>query len=110
VESILIIILCLIYLYEQIDKPQNYFIYSSPNFWVILGFLSYMAGTLFLFIISNSLPWSERLKFWVINNICNIFKNILFSIAFLINYFNYKYPTIDKPYDNLLEEYEKNKP
>ena len=108
VESILIIILCIIYLYEQIDKPQDYFIYSSPNFWVILGFLSYMAGTLFLFITSNSISFPERHKFWFINNICNIFKNILFSIAFIINYFNYKNPPIGRPYDTLLEEYEKN--
>ena len=110
-ESILIIIFCIIYLYEQINKPQDFFVYSSPDFWIILGFLIYMSGTLLLFISSNSLALEERSRYWLINNICNIIKTILFSVAFLVNHYSNKHCSIEKSYTDMLESpYESWKP
>src|SRR5690606_7665726 len=33
IESILIIMYCVFYLFDQLDKPQVIFIYQDPNFW-----------------------------------------------------------------------------
>src|ERR1700681_2876037 len=53
-ESITFIIFCLLYFYEQINRQDQYFIYSSPNFFVVLGIMIYMSATLFLFVMANN--------------------------------------------------------
>jgi hypothetical protein len=84
VEAILIIIFCIFYLYEQINKPEISFIYLSYTFWFTIGFLIYLSGTFFLFIQSPSFSDQTRDNFWAINLFCNILKNILFAIGFYI--------------------------
>ena len=103
VESIAIIGLSLIYFFEQINKPQDNFIYSSPNFWIVIAFMIYMSGTLFLFIIANSLSTKEMEKYWAINNLSNVITNIIFCIAFLVNRFVSRSPILEKPYEDVLE-------
>jgi len=39
IEGILIIIYCMFYLFEQLNKPQVMFIYQDQNFWIIAGFI-----------------------------------------------------------------------
>jgi len=104
VESIAIIGLSLIYFFEQISKPQKQFIYSTPNFWIVLAFMIYMSGTLFLFIIANNLSEKEFHKYWVINNASNVITNLIFCIAFLVNRFASPNPLFEKPYEDVLEK------
>jgi hypothetical protein len=92
-ESIIIIILSIIYFFERVNDDQNTFIFSSSYFWVVFGFLAYMSGTLFLFIMANQ----NVDKYWFINNIFNIITNLLFGIAFLICRFASKDPSYHKP-------------
>jgi len=84
-ESVTFILYSIIYFFEQINRPQQIFIYSSPNFWIVLGIMVYMSGTLFLFIIANNLSENELNKYWIINNISNLITNLSFSIAFFQN-------------------------
>ena len=86
-ESVIIIIYCLIFFFEQISKPQTYFLYTLPYFWIVLGILIYMASTLFLFILAGNLSDEEFRKYWIINSISNIISNIIFGIGFLMNRF-----------------------
>ncbi len=82
-ESILLIIISILFFYEQITNPEVAFLYSSKTFWIICAILIYMSATLFLFI-SSSLP-SESMAnnpFWLINTVATIIKNLLFGIAF----------------------------
>ena len=82
VESILIITFCILYLFDQLNKPQMMFIYQDPNFWFVVGFMVYLSGNLFLFIQANSLHSDIRANFWKIALFSNVVKNILFAIAF----------------------------
>lgn len=82
VESILIIAFCILYLFDQLSKPQMMFIYQDPNFWFVVGFMVYLSGNLFLFIQANNLHNDIREKFWKIALFSNVVKNILFAIAF----------------------------
>lgn len=84
IENIIIIPFCVLYFYEQINKPDTYFIYLSKSFWIILGIIIYMTGTLFVFIYIDSLPLEEQDKYWIINLIFNTIKNILFAIGICI--------------------------
>lgn len=85
IEAIVVIIFSLIYLFEEINKPQVAFIYSSYKFWVIIGMFLYMAGTFFLFIYASTLSAKEVNSYWIINYISNILKNVLFALAIVIH-------------------------
>jgi hypothetical protein len=97
-ESITFIIFCLLYFYEQINRQDQYFIYSSPNFFVVLGIMIYMSATLFLFVMANNFSEIERNRYWVINDVSNIITNISFSIAFMQNRFSHQNHMTEKPF------------
>ena len=85
VESILLIAYCIIYLYEQLNQPQTTVIYSTYTFWILIGLLIYLSGTFFLYTFAMDLPPDLRETYWVINLICNILKNVLFTISIFIH-------------------------
>lgn len=85
IEAIVVIIFSLIYLFEEINKPQVSFIYSNYRFWVVIGMFLYMAGTFFLFVYASTIPLAEAQNYWIINYISNILKNVLFALALVIH-------------------------
>ncbi|WP_162915708.1 hypothetical protein [Paraflavitalea soli] len=102
-ESILIIIFCVCFFFEQIRDMEISFIYSSKTFWIIVAILVYMSATFFLFISAVFLSQEERAAYWFINLISNLIKNILLTIAFIIP--NYKpRPLDERPFDDELFE------
>lgn len=82
VEAILIVVYSMFYLFDQMNKPQVFFIYQEPNFWFVVAFIIYFSGTLFLFIQASNLGPQDLVNYWIINYFLNITKNILFAIAF----------------------------
>jgi hypothetical protein len=82
IEAIVIIAYTIYFLYEQNNRPEISFIYLSYTFWITFGFLIYLSGTFFLFIQYTNLPEETQDTVWSINLVCNILKNILFSVAF----------------------------
>jgi hypothetical protein len=89
VESILVLVFCIIFLFEQLNKPEELLVYSMPGFWIILAFLVYSSGTLFLYIF-RVIDFNAAKKWWIINNVCNIITNCLIALSFFINYRNSK--------------------
>ena len=86
VESILIILMCIYYLFIQIRGANNSLIYSTTNFWIIITFLIYMAGTFFLYIMAENMLQNRafQIQYLVINAAFNILKNVLFSVSMLM--------------------------
>lgn len=84
IEALILLIFCILFLFEQINKPEVVFIYSSYKFWVITGILIYLACTFFLFVFAASLPQKEADQYWFINSYSNILRNIFFTIAILV--------------------------
>ncbi len=84
IEAIIIICLSVYYLFEQISKPQSFFLYTHPRFWVVVAYFIYMAATFFLFLFLNSLTPQEQDKYLVLNSIFLIIKTIFLSIAMLM--------------------------
>jgi hypothetical protein len=97
IEILILLIFCILFLFEQINKPETLFIYASYKFWVITGILIYLASTLFLYGFAASLPTEVREQFWFISHISNILRNIFFTIAIIINVRTPKQPIIQKP-------------
>jgi len=87
VESVTLIILSLVYFFSLVNKPNEHFLYASPQFWIVLAIMIYLSGTLFLFVMAHNLSPAEIKRYWFINNISNVITNIIFCIAFLVNRF-----------------------
>ena len=81
-ESSLLIIYSIFYLYEQIKDPTVFYIYYSKKFWIIIAFLLYFSSTLFLFIYAVNLTREQYKFYWSINNIFDALKNLLFAVSF----------------------------
>lgn len=83
IESIIVILLCIYYLFTQINGTNSLLIYSTFNFWVVITFLIYFAGTFFLYILAQGLKYdiAFRKEYFIINISFNILKNILLCVA-----------------------------
>jgi len=82
--TIVIILFALIFFYHQLNRPENPFVYASPEFWIVSAILVYKAGTFFLFLYGNTLDQSEKENFFIINSLFYIIENVLFAVAFLM--------------------------
>jgi hypothetical protein len=81
IETILILVYSFYYLYEQMNNTDNLFIYNKYEFWVIIGFLIYLAGSFFIYIYANQLDPKFIYNYWFLTNIFYIIKNVLFAIG-----------------------------
>ena len=86
IECIIIIGFSMFYFFEQLKNPQSLFLYSTPNFWIVVGLIIFFAGNFFIFIYAQSNSDSTEFKtaFSLINAILSLIENILFLIAFII--------------------------
>lgn len=83
-EAILIIVYSIFFLFEQVKDPSIFYIYYLKKFWIILAFLIYFSSTLFLFLYAATFAKPEKGTYWIINNIFDIIKNLLFVVSFTI--------------------------
>ncbi len=98
-EAILLIIFCLAYFFEQISSQPAVFLHEKYSFWIITAILLYFAGSLFLFVLGNSLSKQEIKVYWDITYGANVIKNILFALAFIIKKGESPDTPIRKPYN-----------
>jgi len=84
ITAILIVIYSISFFYEQVNLPSVLIIYQSYSFWVVVGCIIYLSGTLFLFLYTSDLKDKQNSSLWIINDAFEIVKNIFFSIAFIV--------------------------
>lgn len=99
-EFIIIFILCLLYFFQVVTQIRDTTpVYNTASFWLITALLLYCATTMFSFFIpiNKSDRTSDTIAFEYISRIANFIKNILFSIAFMINTNKFKNDTTYKP-------------
>jgi hypothetical protein len=93
IETILIFIYAVYYLYEQMNDVSTVFIYSKYKFWVVIGFLIYLAGSFFIFIFASGIKNASLLnQFWSFTNVFFAIMNVLFLIAFYLRVKELKAP------------------
>ncbi len=81
-EAVFIIFFSILFFYEQLNDPEITFIYDTKDFWIVVAFLLYLSGTLFLYISTDLMSYRQRYNFWDINQYANIIKNVLLGLAF----------------------------
>lgn len=86
INTLFILLFCLLYFFEQIRFPKTVFIYTQSSFWSIVGLLVFSAGTFFIFWYNTIVKQSEVFEnqYIIIHAVIFILRNILFSIAFTI--------------------------
>lgn len=89
VAGLILIGFCIFYLYQLLNDLPIVHILHLPMLWITFGVLTYYAGNFFLFLVKNYLIYnindSHRLM-WILHNLLNITKNILFAVALWQNY------------------------
>lgn len=81
-EAILMIIYSIVFLYTQITSPEIIYLYSTKKFWIVIAIFLYFSSTLFLFLFAADFTNPQSSSYWVINNLFEMLKNIIFCISF----------------------------
>ena len=100
VESILVLVYSSYFFYEQINNPNQLFIYNEYPFWIATGIMIYLSGTFFIYIFANQIPKNEVALYWSFTYIFLAIMNILFSVGMLIIGLNPKKKHHTKPNAN----------
>lgn len=82
--GLILVAYSLLYLYRLLRDTPVENIYNLPIMWVSFGVLFYFSGTIFIFLFNNLLisykPLDHKIG-WVLHNVFNLLKNILFAIG-----------------------------
>lgn len=92
-EEIFFLLVILFFFYEKIKYITETPLYTIPNFWIALGFLTYFSGTFFLYLISISVQNKDaeyRQQYNFVVACFSVLKNILFCLAIYTNKINEK--------------------
>ncbi len=89
VASLILIGFCIFYLYRLLNDLPIVHIHHLPMLWITFAVLTYYAGNFFLFLVKNYLTYGDsgsHKLMWILHNLLNISKNILFAIALWQSY------------------------
>ena len=84
IETILVFIYTVYYLFEQFKNPNVQFINRTFSFWLVIGIVIYLSGSFFLYILANEVPFKELMSYWFLTYAFDIIKNIFFAIGIYI--------------------------
>lgn len=84
VETLIILVFSFYMLFELINSSKSVLLYNDYRFWIILGMVSYLGGSFFIYIFADQLPLDEIKKYWFLTDVFYIIKNIFFTIGLLV--------------------------
>jgi hypothetical protein len=84
IESILIFIFIVYYLFEEFRSLNDSFIFANYIFWISLGIILYLGLSFFFNILLNSTKDAVILKYWNYLYILDVIKNFLFAYAIFL--------------------------
>ena len=85
IETIIILVFSFYYLYEKTNDTTTLYIYSIFPFWVVLGMVIYLSGCFFIYLFAAKLTQEEVNTYWPLTNLLGLLKNLLFTIAIIVN-------------------------
>lgn len=91
IEFLLLIIFSFIYYFELSYSEEVLVFYRQPNFWIITGFFVYFASCILIFALYKYTAVTNRqfvLKFWLIQVVMYIVKNIILAKGILCYRYN----------------------
>lgn len=95
--ALILIGFCIFYLYRLLSDLPIVHIQHLPMLWITFAVLTYYAGNFFLFLVNNYLVSDvngTHELMWILHNLLNITKNILFAVALWQSYRNVRSSTL----------------
>lgn len=88
VDGLILIGISIAIFYKLLSELKVMHIHRLPILWIAFATLFYYSGSLFVFLSSNYLEGDrEALSYlWMVPNVLNLIKNVLFAIALWQNY------------------------
>jgi len=85
IETILIFVFIFFFLFEQFKDVKDIPIYSNYFFWVAIGLLIYLGGSLFIYLMASNWMSNEEFdRYWFFTYIVETIKNLLLTTAVFI--------------------------
>ena len=92
VSGIFFIIISVYYFNYLLQNQPVDNIIRFPMFWINSAILIYFSGNIFLYAANNIISFERiYLFYYLIHNILNVIKNLLFSVAFIAQFLNLKH-------------------
>lgn len=88
VDGLVLIIVSILFFYKLLSELKVVNIHRLPVLWISFATLFYYSGNLFVFLAATYLETDpDYLRvFWILHNVLNIIKNILFAIGLWQSY------------------------
>jgi hypothetical protein len=83
-EAAMLIILSVLFFLTLFQKETDIFIDNNAEFWIVVGVLVYFSGAFFSFLLSTDILSVSPDRFyssWILHNVSNLIKNIIFAIS-----------------------------
>jgi hypothetical protein len=84
IETILILLFIIYFLYEFSKRLTDLYIYNHYGFWISVGILIYLGGSFFFNILVNHMDRKQLELFYNLALGTEILKNILFSLGIIL--------------------------
>jgi hypothetical protein len=97
VACLILISLCLYFFHRLLNDLPIVHIHRLPMLWISFAVLTYYGGNFFLFLVKNYLSYGEagtHKLMWILHNLLNIIKNVLFAIGLWQSYRNVRSSTL----------------
>lgn len=85
--SLILIVACLLYYYQEIKQLDSFFVYTKPEFWSVTAIFIFSAGTFFVFLFKQqSLEVDKAFynQYVYIHAFLFTIRNVLLSVSFLL--------------------------
>lgn len=88
VDGLLLVIISIAFFYKLLNELKVTNIHRLPILWISFATLFYYSGNFFVFLASGYLEQDPDtfILFWMLHNVLNVIKNILFAIALWQSY------------------------
>ncbi|HEY9363855.1 MAG TPA: hypothetical protein VIQ00_11370, partial [Chitinophagaceae bacterium] len=85
IETILILIFSFYFLYERMNEPSILLVYNDFRFWVVLGMVLYLAGSFFIYILSDQMQREKFDQLQIFTYIFYTLKNLFFALGIFVH-------------------------
>jgi len=104
-ETLILLVFAIYFFYEQFKDASSLYIYNHYCFWLTIGILIYLCGSLFIFLYADQITPQQKSQFWFFTYVVEIIKNLLFAVAIILysRRSNFKPKKIIVPYLDLKE-------
>jgi len=82
ISSLIILVYCIIFLYERVKDISVPYFYFTATFWVVVALIVYCAGTFFALMYAKSfIEGKDENEYDIIHDSLYLFKNLILIIA-----------------------------